>query len=409
MNKKKIINDPIYGFIPIRTDLIFDIIEHPYFQRLRRIKQMGLTDLVYPGAHNTRFHHALGAMHLMSLALETLKSKGIEVTSNEFEGALIAILLHDIGHGPFSHALESTLLQNVHHEEISLVFMKKLNQYFDGQLDTAIEIFTGTYEKKFLHQLVSGQLDIDRLDYLNRDCYFTGVNEGIVSFERIINMLNVVDDEIVVEEKGIYSIENFLNARRLMYWQVYLHKTSISAELMLIQIIKRAKFCFKNSEPANISEPLKYFLKKKITLNDFYNDSESLAHFSNLDDIDVMSAIKYWANHSDKVLSILCKSLINRKLFSVTLQNLPINSQKVETTKAELAEKLGLSKSEISFLVITGNMTNSAYISGSKNINILLKSKKILDIADASDLPNIKALRKIVRKYYLCNPKNIYL
>ncbi|HEY0896678.1 MAG TPA: HD domain-containing protein, partial [Sphingobacteriaceae bacterium] len=319
MNKKKIINDPVYGFITIPTDLIYDLIEHPYFQRLRYIKQLGMTHLVYPGALHTRFHHALGAMHLMKLAIETLRSKGHEITAEEEEAASIAILLHDIGHGPFSHALEHTIVTGIAHEHISTLLMDKLNHQFGGRLELALEIFNKRYYKSFLHQLVSGQLDLDRMDYLNRDSFFTGVSEGVISSDRIIKMLDAAGGQLVIEEKGIYSIEKFLIARRLMYWQVYLHKTVIGAEQMLVKILERAKELAVGGKRLFATPCFGHFLNHSVTREEFMGDPEHLKHFSALDDHDIFTSIKVWANDDDLILSRLCRQLIRRDLYKVEI------------------------------------------------------------------------------------------
>lgn len=409
MNKKKIINDPVYGFVQIRSDLIFDIIEHPVFQRLRRIRQLGLTDLVYPGALHTRFHHAIGAMHLMSLTLESLRSKGIEISNDEFEACQVAILLHDIGHGPFSHALEYSLLQGVSHESLSFQLMKYLNQESGGRLQLAMRIFQNTYKRRFLHQLVSSQLDMDRLDYLKRDSFFTGVSEGAIGLERIIHMLNVVDDQVVVEEKAIYSIENFLNARRLMYWQVYLHKTSVSAEKMLINLINRAKELVEAGNDLPASGALKVFLKNRFQITDFQHDPELLKTFGKLDDTDIWGAIKCWQDEEDRILSMLSQMILERRLFRIRLSNEPISREYLKLLRERIAEQFSLYRSEARYLLSHGDVTNKAYIAEGQKINILTKKGEVLDIADAADLPNIKAMSKIVKKYYLCCPKTVSL
>lgn len=409
MNKKKIINDPVYGFITIPSELIFDIIEHPYFQRLRRIKQLGLTDLVYPGALHTRFHHAIGAMHLMASTLENLRSKGHEISHEEFEGSLIAILLHDVGHGPFSHALEFSLLENIHHEELSKLVMERLNAEFDGRLSLAMEIFAGNYVKKFLCQLVSSQLDIDRLDYLKRDSFFTGVSEGTIGADRIIKMLDVHEGKLVVEEKGIYSIENFLNARRLMYWQVYLHKASVSAEKMLIAIIKRAKRLTKKGIPVTASHGLTVFLEREASLEDFHNDGAILEKFLLLDDYDIWGAIKIWAVHDDFILSRLSQMILNRSLFRIRLTSEPPGSELVMKIEKKVVETYNLKPRDAKYFVSHGKVANSAYLSKDEEISILSKGGEVQDVATAADLPNIKAMSKIVRKYYLCWPKDISL
>ena len=324
MSKKKIINDPLYGFISLNCGLLSDLIEHPYFQRLRYIKQLGLTDLVYPGALHTRFQHALGAMHLMGRVLEDLRTKAVEISPEEAEAAQVAVLLHDVGHGPFSHALEETLLPGMKHESLSYLFMKQLNREYGGALDLALRIFQNTYPRKFFHQLINSQLDMDRLDYLKRDSFFTGVTEGSIGVDRIITMLGVVDDQLVVDEKGIYSIESFLHARRLMYWQVYLHKTSVSAERMIVNIIKRAQYLFLSGEKLPGSDPLKTFLKNKYTIKDFRDKPSLVKAFGQLDDNDIWGGIKSWRSHGDPILSQLCEMLLARNLFQIQLTTEPI-------------------------------------------------------------------------------------
>lgn len=409
MNKRKIINDPVYGFITIRNERIFDIIDHPYFQRLRRIKQMGLSELVYPGAHHTRFHHALGAMHLMSITLENLRYKGIEITDEEFEATLIAILLHDIGHGPFSHALEFSLLQNVPHEHLSRVIISKLNQEFDGALSLVLDIFNGHYHKEFLYQLVSSQLDIDRLDYLKRDSFFTGVSEGTIGADRIIKMLDVKDGRLVVEEKGIYSIENFLSARRLMYWQVYLHKAGVSAEKMLISIIKRAKHLTKKGAQLSMSEQLRIFFSREIGIGHFSEEEGILEAFVQLDDYDLWGAIKIWAQHDDFVLSNLCQMLLNRNLFKIKLSNEPSAKSTKKEILHRIANQYNITDKEARYFFDMGQLTNNAYQLADQKILILSKSGQVRDVVEAADLPNIKAMTKVVRKYYHCWPKDISL
>lgn len=408
MNKKKIINDPVYGFITIPGPLVYDIISHPYFQRLRYIKQLGLTDLVYPAALHTRFQHALGAMHLMGKVLDNLRSKKVEITPQEYEAAQLAVLLHDMGHGPFSHALEDTLLPGIHHESLSFLFMKKFNQLFGGALDLTVKIFQNGYERKFFHQLVSSQLDIDRLDYLNRDCFFTGVQEGNIGVERIISMLNVHRDELVVEEKGILNIENFLNARRFMYWQVYLHKASVSAERMLVNLLRRAQVLTRAGEDVPASNSLKTFLKKEFTLSNFTEDNELLDAFGCLDDHDVWGALKMWKDHPDRILSLLSRMILERQLFQIRLSVDLINKEEVEKIRDAIAEEYKTLRMETAYLFSHGIVSNEAYATG-KQINILMKSGALLDIADASDLPNIQAISKIVKKNYLCWPKNVSL
>ncbi len=408
MNKKKILNDPVYGFINIPNDLVFDIIEHPYFQRLRRIKQLGLTDLVYPGAHHTRFHHAIGATYLMQKTLDTLRSKGVMIFDAEYEAALVAILLHDVGHGPFSHTLEFSLFKGVHHEQISLWIFDRLNKEFGGRLELAKQIFTGTYHRKFLHQLVSSQLDVDRLDYLKRDSFFTGVYEGTIGAERIIKMLNVVDDQLVVEEKGIYSIENFVSARRLMYWQVYLHKTSVAAEAMLILLIKRAKKLTQSGKDIPATPALSIFMERDITGNDFQDDPDLLGIFTMLDDTDIWGSIKMWQSHKDSVLSSLSHGLLTRRLFGIKLSSEKFSSEVVETVQQAIV-KSGYNQSESKYFLQKDAISNAAYIPKGGSINILMKSGEIVDVAKASDLPNIKAMSKIVKKHYICFPKNLKL
>ena len=407
MNKKKIINDPVYGFITIRSALIFDIITHPWFQRLRHIRQLGLTDFVYPGALHTRFQHALGAMHLMGRVLDNLRTKGVEISGEEIEAAQLAILLHDIGHGPFSHTLEETLLHGVPHESLSYRFMQELHKDFNGALELTLKIFRNSYKRKFFHGLVSSQLDIDRLDYLKRDCFFTGVLEGTIGIDRIISMLDVYNDQLVVEEKGIYSIENFLTARRLMYWQVYLHKTTVSAERMLVNLIRRAQHLVKGGETLVASESLLYFLQNTISIEGF-KSRRVLEAFGRLDDHDLWGAIKFWCDHDDKILSILSTMLIERKLFSINLGNEPIKKNQIEKIRNGVIKEFKTLRSESNYLFSCGTVSNEAYTEG-QSINILTKGGQLLDIAQASDLPNIKALGKIVKKNYLCWPKNVSL
>lgn len=409
MNKKKIINDPIYGFIRIPDGIIFRIIEHPYFQRLRRINQLGLTDFVYPGATHTRFHHAIGSMHLMDMALTSLRNKGIDISDEEFESALITILLHDVGHGPFSHALEFSLIKRIKHEKISSMIMQLFNQEMDNKLDLSVKIFNGTYPRKFLSQLVASQLDVDRLDYLNRDSFFTGVSEGKIGFERILKMLNVWDNGIVVEEKAIYSIENFLSSRRLMYWQVYLHKTTVAAENLLINLIKRAKWLAGKGKLDAGNKALQLFLLNEYSVTDFQEHKEVLLAFLSLDDNDLWGSIKIWMNHEDRVLSELCRMLVERDLFKIRIYNRPVPKEKVRTLRKTFAEKYHISKKDASYFINDGKLSNSAYELGNSKINVLMKNGDIVDIASASDLPNIKALSKIVNKYYLCFPKSVSL
>lgn len=411
-NKKKIINDPVYGIITIPSDFIYELIEHPYFQRLSRIRQLGLTYLVYPGAVHTRFHHALGAVHLIDEAIKIIRSKGHEITTEETKAVHSAILLHDIGHGPFSHTLENYIVEGISHEALSLVFMQKLNEIFDGGLSLAIKIFQNEYHKKFLHQLVSSQLDMDRLDYLRRDSYFTGVSEGIVGSDRIIKMLQVHNDSIVIEEKGIYSIEKFLIARRLMYWQVYLHKTVLAADHILIKILQRAKYLLQNGERLIASEPLLFFLKNSINLEDFYRNDKSenslLQIFAQLDDTDILSAVKSWMYSKDKILADLSYRLINRKLFSIKLQNEAFKPTEIEQITKKVKKTLKLSEEECKYYVFSDQISNSAYSFEDESINILSKNGELRDITEASDMLNHAVLSKTVKKYFLCFPKEVY-
>lgn len=407
LNKKKIINDPVYGFISIPTELVFDLIEHPYFQRLRYIKQLGMTHLVYPGALHTRFHHALGAMHLMSMAVETLCNKGHLITPEEQEAVTIAILLHDIGHGPFSHALEKSIVQGITHEDISELLMDRLNKTFGGRLTMAIEIFNNTYPKRFLHQLVSSQLDMDRMDYLNRDSFFTGVSEGVISSDRIIKMLNVADDYIVVEKKGIYSIEKFLIARRLMYWQVYLHKTVVSGEHLLGKILKRARELALKGEQLFSTPALNHFLVNSISKEMFMQDERHIKTFTCLDDTDIMAAVKVWMSHSDKVLSMLCTNFIHRHLYHVDITNNPADDDFVQMLTANAVKKYGISEADAAYFVFTETISNYAYKLDEGNILILMNNGETRDITKASDNLNLEALAKPVEKYILCYTKDL--
>ena len=406
-NKRKIINDPIYGFVTIPSELIYDLIDHPYFQRLRRIKQLGLTNLVYPGALHTRFHHAIGAMHLMGEAVQTLRQKGIDITTKEEEAVTIAILLHDIGHGPFSHALEHSLVRGISHESISSMVMTRLNKEFKGRLSLAIEIFNDRYKKHFLHQLVSSQLDMDRLDYLKRDSFFTGVSEGVISSDRIIKMLNVAKDQLVVEQKAIYSIEKFLIARRLMYWQVYLHKTVLSAESLLVNILKRAKELSLKGERLFATPPLATFLVNDYAEKDFQKDPELLEHFLKLDDNDVVASIKVWSEHRDRILAILCTNLLNRRLYRVEMQNERIPKNYVSKLVNKASDLYKVKKSEASYFVFSDTVNNSAYNANQFKINILTSKKELVDVAQASDQLNLQSLSKTVTKYYICYPKEL--
>ena len=408
-NQHKIFNDPVHGFISVRFKIIFDIIEHPWFQRLRRIKQLGLTEYVYPGALHTRFHHALGAMHLMQMAIYTLRDKGQVISEEEEVGVLIAILLHDIGHGPYSHTLEHCLIKGVSHEEISRIIISKLNKEFGLQLSLAIQIFENKYHKKFLHQLVSSQLDTDRLDYLTRDSFFTGVSEGVVGYDRILKMMDVVDDELVIEAKGIYSIEKFIIARRLMYWQVYLHKTVLCVEQMMIKAISRARQLIKRGVELPATSDLNYFLKNNISLDSFKTDDEALHHFTMLDDIDVFSALKMWRYADDLILSELCTAIVDRKLFKIEITDTPPSNDRINTLQKTMARKKDISIEDAGYLVFTESTGNHAYNPNAGRIGILNKNGKVVDIAEASDQLNIMVLSKPVIKYYLCYPKNMEL
>lgn len=395
---RKIINDPVYGFITIDDPLIFQLISHPWYQRLRRIKQMALAHLVYPGAVHTRLHHSLGAYHLMCNALMELKGKGAEINEEEETGAKIAILLHDIGHGPFSHALESVLMENVHHEDLSLLLMEELNRQFNGKMHIAIEIFTNRYPKKFLHQLVSGQLDVDRMDYLTRDSFFTGVNEGVIGYDRIIKMLTVYNGELMVEEKAIYSIEKFLVARRLMYWQVYLHKTVLGAEMTLVKILERARKVG-IEEPRSLSDGI----LKTFLLSEYKGSiAENLDQFCKLDDTDVVAAIKSWCSHPDKVLSILCNGVMNRKLLKVKIQSTPISYEALQTARTEVMEKFGLDEKTAAFLAFTGEAENRTYNPYDEKINILFKDGTVKDISQVDNALIQHNLSSPVKKFYIC-------
>ncbi|MFN7045705.1 MAG: HD domain-containing protein [Flavobacterium sp.] len=402
-NKLKIFNDPIYGFITIPNSLIYDLIQHPYFQRLRRISQMGMSYLVYPGAHHTRFHHALGCMHIMQKAVQTLQFKGVSISEEEENALYIAILLHDIGHGPYSHAMEHSIVEEVHHEELSLLFMEQLNKEFDGKLALAIQIFKGEYHRKFMLQLISSQLDMDRMDYLKRDSFYSGVAEGNINSERLIQMMNVQDDYLVIEEKGIYSVEKFLVARRLMYWQAYLHKTSVVAELILTKILKRAKELTQKGIVLPCSESLQFFMQNKISLSDF--DKSVLDKFSFLDDYDVMGAIKSWQFNDDFVLQSLCRMILNRDLLKIQMSDDKPNKENLLAIKNKYIALAGISDKEADYFVFKGKLKNQAYSKSSEPIRILKKDKTIEDVVEASDQLHLKALSKPVTKYFICFPK----
>ncbi|HEY4617936.1 MAG TPA: HD domain-containing protein [Flavobacterium sp.] len=405
INKLKIFNDPIYGFITIPNALIYDLIQHPYFQRLRRISQMGLSYLVYPGANHTRFHHALGCMHLMQKAVEVLRFKGVSITTEEENALYIAILLHDIGHGPFSHAMEKSIVEDVHHEEISLLFMHQLNVEFNGQLSLAIQVFEGDYHRKFMLQLISSQLDMDRMDYLKRDSFYSGVAEGNVNSERLIQMMNVVDDVLVIEEKGIYSVEKFLMSRRLMYWQAYLHKTSLVAELILTRILKRAKELTLKGMVLPCSEPLQFFLQNKITLDTF--NTGTLDLFSQLDDFDIISALKSWQRQNDFILSSLSKMIINRDLLKIKLTSEKVPVEDLQPLKERFASDNNISITETNYFIFKGKIKNQAYSKEQEPIRILKKDKTVEDVIESSDQLNLKSLSKSVTKYYICFPKQL--
>lgn len=403
VNKLKIFNDPIYGFITIPNTLIYDLIQHPYFQRLRRISQMGLSYLVYPGAHHTRFHHALGCMHIMQKAVEVLRFKGVAISKEEEKALYITILLHDIGHGPFSHAMEHSIVENVNHESISLFFMHELNKEFNGELTLAIQIFKEEYHRKFMLQLVSSQLDMDRMDYLRRDSFYTGVAEGNINSERLIQMMNVVDDTLVIEEKAIYSVEKFLMARRLMYWQAYLHKTSLVAEVILTKVLKRAKELTQRGIHLPCSQALMFFMQNKISHEDF--DSDTLKLFAQLDDYDIISALKMWQSHDDYVLKSLSSMIINRDLLKVKISEEKYTQENVDELISKVIKLYGITYHEASYFVSRGKIKNQAYSKDSEPIRIYKKDKSIEDVVTASDQLNLKALTKPVTKYYICFPK----
>lgn len=404
-NKLKIFNDPIYGFITIPNSLIYDLIQHPYFQRLRRISQMGLSYLVYPGAHHTRFHHALGAMHMMQKSVEVLRYKGVNISKEEENALYVAILLHDIGHGPFSHAMEHSIVEAINHEQISLLFMNKLNEEFKGEISLAIQIFKGDYHRKFMLQLISSQLDMDRMDYLKRDSFYSGVAEGNINSDRLIQMMNVVDDVLVMEEKGIYSIEKFLMARRLMYWQAYLHKTSLVAELTLTKALQRAKELLRKGIQIECSRPLKYFMEHNITLENFYHTN--LDNFAQLDDFDIISALKNWQFHDDFILSSLSKMIINRDLSKIKLNNEKFPVEALAKMTSQFITKYPVNQQEAKYFIFKGKIKNQAYNKDAEPIRILMKDKTIEDVVEVSDQLNLKALSKPVTKYFICYPKQL--
>jgi len=411
-NKRKIINDPVYGFISIPGDFVYDIMEHAWFQRLRNIKQLGLTSFVYPGANHSRFQHAIGALHLMEMAVSTLRSKGVLISEEEEEATYIAILLHDIGHGPFSHALEHSIIEGISHEDLSLLLMKKLDEEFGGRIGMAIKIFLGSYEKSFLHELISGQMDMDRLDYLRRDSFFTGVIEGSVGSERIIRMLNVSEGHLVIDEKGIYSLEKFLIARRLMYWQVYMHKTVLSAESLLVRLLKRARELSVSGRDIYTTPALKFFLKNRIEKPDIwrermYTPGLIASNFVRLDDSDILASSKYWADSSDMILSNLAKRLINRDLFAIELQNEPFTEEKSTTVRQKAIEQLDLDQSTVEYFVYSGSVSNLAYTPEAPEVKILLKNSTTDVISSVSDMFDQRFISERIVKYFLCYPKEI--
>ena len=409
-NKRaKIINDPIYGFIEIDKGIINDLINHNYFQRLRRISQLGLSYLVYPGAEHSRFQHALGCLHLMQKALSILENKGHKITSDEKTAVKIAILLHDIGHSPFSHALERTLIKNISHEDITLLYLHRFNEIFDGKLSLAIKIFTDNYHKKFLNQLVSSQLDIDRLDYLKRDSFFTGVAEGNIGVDRIINMLDVKNDMLVIEEKGIYSIEKFLLARRLMYWQVYLHKTVLSSEFMLIKLIHRAVYLVKNQQEIYLSPEINYFLKNEFTLEELKHDNCFLEKFSKIDDYEIFTCLKYWINSSDYVLSNLSKKILNRDLLKIKIQKNNFDITKIKDSKELMIKNEKITSNEADFFIFSEKVSNSLYTTNDDNIKILFKDGSIKDFSNSSEQFDNKVFIKTINKYFFCFPKEYFI
>ncbi|MCW0482614.1 HD domain-containing protein [Gaoshiqia sediminis] len=410
-NKKKIINDPVFGFITIQSELIFDLIEHPYFQRLRRIKQLGLSCIVFPGANHTRFEHAVGAVYLMRSAISVLQLKGVKITRDEAEAVTAAILLHDIGHGPFSHALEHSIVDGISHEEISAMLMEDLNREFNGKLDLAIRIFKNEYPKKFLHQLVASQLDVDRLDYLRRDSFFSGVTEGVIGSDRIIKMLNVRRGELVIEAKGIYSIEKFLISRRLMYWQVYLHKTVLSAEYLLVNVLKRAKELVMRGKRLFATPELEVFLKNRITIDHFlsgqaFQGRSLLSIFASLDDSDLFASIKQWQYEEDPILAYLSGCLINRKLYRIKISKQPFSEASVRTLREKIRLHFGVDETDVDYFLVHDSITNSAYAAGDDQINILFKNGKVSEINEATDI-NLSSLSQSVRKYFICYPKEL--
>lgn len=402
MNDSKIISDPVFGFIKVPRGLLLDIVRHPLFQRLTRIKQLGLTNMVYPGAQHTRFQHSLGAFHLTSEAILSLTQKGVFIFESEAEAVQAAILMHDIGHGPFSHVLENTLIHGISHEEISLMMMKQIDHDMGGRLALAINIFKDKYPKRFLHQLISSQLDMDRLDYLRRDSFFTGVTEGNIGSARIIKMLNVVDDNLVVDSKGIYSIENYLTSRRLMYWQVYLHKTTVGCEKLLISLLSRAKHLAEQGQEIFTTPALHFFLYNHVDRLTFLNDPNALAHYEVLDDNDIWACVKVWAQHKDQILSLLARNLINRRFFKVEVRTTPFSEEEVSHIREQIAQQYGISYEDTAYLVSMSTIQKDMYDINDDHITILYKDGSIKDITEASEILNISLLSKKICKYYLC-------
>jgi HD superfamily phosphohydrolase len=402
MNDVKIINDPVFGFIKIPRGLLYNIVEHPLFQRLNRINQLGLASVVYPGARHTRFQHSLGAFHLMSEAIINLQQKGIFIFESEAEAVQAAILMHDIGHGPFSHVLEDTLIHGISHEDISLLMMEEINRSLNGQLNLAISIFKGEYPKNFLHQLISSQLDMDRLDYLRRDSFYTGVTEGNIGSARIIKMLNVIDDSLVVEQKGIYSLENYLTTRRLMYWQVYLHRTCVAYEKVLVNMLNRAKALVKQGHDVFASPALHYFLENEVDADWFKTHPETLKHYENLDDSDIWSAMKAWKYDNDKILSTLATVMLDRKIFKVEVHEEPIPQERIDELQQTIAEKMAIPLEDAHYMMSLNTIQKDMYNVDDDNIAILYKNGEIRDISEASELLNVQLLSKKIRKYYLC-------
>ena len=403
MNEPKIINDPVFGFIKIPRGLLYDVVRHPLMQRLNRINQLGLASVVYPGARHTRFQHSLGAFHLMSEAILSLQQKGQFIFDSEAEAVQAAILMHDIGHGPFSHVLENTLISGISHEDISLLMMEQINRDLNGQLNLAISIFKDEYPKRFLHQLISSQLDMDRLDYLRRDSFFTGVTEGNIGSARIIKMLNVVDDQLVVEQKGIYSLENYLTTRRLMYWQVYLHKTAVACEKMLVNLLRRAKSLARQGKEVFASPALAYFLYNDIDARWFETHEEALHMYEELDDSDLWSAMKAWKHSDDMILATLATDMLDRRIFKVEVSEEPVSEERINTLAASIAEKMNISTADArDYMTSVNIIQKDMYNVDDDSIGVLSKDGTVRDVAEASELLNVQLLSKKIRKYYLC-------